>query len=32
MNRRTFLRQMVAAPAIFGAEDLFAQNQDEKPV
>lgn len=32
MNRRTFLRQVAAAPAIFGAEDLFAQNQAEKPV
>jgi len=31
MDRRTFLRQMAAAPAIFGVENLFGENQAEKP-
>jgi hypothetical protein len=32
MDRRKFLRQMVAAPAIFGADAVFAQNPPAKPM
>jgi hypothetical protein len=32
MDRRNFLRQMAAAPAIFGANALFAQNPPERPL